>query len=217
MNQMASASWGIRLEVARSMHALETIIIAECKKPINAGERRKRLRTVLETLASWWSSGGGRSLAPYVKANRRDGDRAIVHGRSGKFLKSCDRSILQCGCLQKIGGRGGGDQCARSAIGVEQLRARRCRLTCPNGTYARAFSTRTCGLKSSDRLAARRLFTTAWATSRPPVGVPADGSTSQTAVLRRVIVRDDPVRVTPWRVRWRSAFQGGNYSSYGRH
>jgi hypothetical protein len=68
------------------MHALETIIIAECKKPINAGERRKRLRTLLETLASWWLSGGGRSLAPYVKANRRDGDRAIVHGRSGKFL-----------------------------------------------------------------------------------------------------------------------------------
>ena len=86
VNQMASACWGIRLDVARSMHALETIIIAECKKPINAGERRKRLRTLLETLASWWSSGGGRSLAPYVKANRRDGDRAIVHGRSGKFL-----------------------------------------------------------------------------------------------------------------------------------
>jgi hypothetical protein len=86
VNQMASACWGIRLDVARSMHALETIIIAECKKPINAGERRKRLRTLLETLASWWLSGGGRSLAPYVKANRRDGDRAIVHGRSGKFL-----------------------------------------------------------------------------------------------------------------------------------
>ena len=39
-------------------------------------------------------SGGGRSLAPYVKANRRDGDRAIVHGRSGKFLKSCDRTTF---------------------------------------------------------------------------------------------------------------------------
>jgi hypothetical protein len=68
------------------MRALETTIIAECKKPINAGERRKRLRTLVETLAFWWLSGGGRSLAPYVRANRRDGDRAIVHGRSGKFL-----------------------------------------------------------------------------------------------------------------------------------
>jgi hypothetical protein len=86
VNQMASACWGIRLDVARSMHALQTTIIAESKKPTNAGERRKRLRTLVETLASWWLSGGGRSLAPYVKANRRDGDRAIVHGRSGKFL-----------------------------------------------------------------------------------------------------------------------------------
>jgi hypothetical protein len=86
VNQMASACWGIRLDVARSTHALQTTIIAESKKPINAGERRKRLRTLVETLASWWLSGGGKSLAPYVKANRRDGDRAIVHGRSGKFL-----------------------------------------------------------------------------------------------------------------------------------
>ena len=31
-------------------------------------------------------SNGGKSLAPYVKANRRDGDRAVVHRRSGKFL-----------------------------------------------------------------------------------------------------------------------------------
>ena len=87
VNQMASACWGIRLDVARSMHALQTTIIAESKKPINAGERRKRLRTLVETLASWWLAGGGTSLAPYVKANRRDGDRAIVHGRSGTFLR----------------------------------------------------------------------------------------------------------------------------------
>jgi len=87
VNQMASACWAIRLDVARSMHALQTTIIAESKKPINAGERRKRLRTLVETLASWWLAGGGTSLAPYVKANRRDGDHAIVHGRSGKFLR----------------------------------------------------------------------------------------------------------------------------------
>ena len=86
VNRMVSACWSIRMDVARSMRALETTIIAECKKPINAGERRKRLRTLVETLAFWWLSGGGRSLAPYVRANRRDGDRAIVHGRSGKFL-----------------------------------------------------------------------------------------------------------------------------------
>ena len=87
VNQMASACWGIRLDVARSMHALQTTIIAESKKPIYAGERRKRLRTLVETLASWWLARAETSLAPYVKANRRDGDRAIVHGRSGKFLR----------------------------------------------------------------------------------------------------------------------------------
>jgi hypothetical protein len=39
--------------------------------------------------------------------------------------------ILQCGCFQKIGGRGCCDECARNATSVEQLRERRCRLTCP--------------------------------------------------------------------------------------
>jgi hypothetical protein len=87
VNQMASACWGIRLDVARSMHTLQSTIVAESKKPVNAGERRKRLRTLVETLASWWLAGGGTSLAPYVKANRRDGGRAIVHGRCGKFLR----------------------------------------------------------------------------------------------------------------------------------
>jgi hypothetical protein len=49
------------------MHALHTTIIAESKKPINAGERRKRLRTLVETLASWWLAGGGTSVAPYSR------------------------------------------------------------------------------------------------------------------------------------------------------
>ena len=46
----------------------------------------KGLRSLVEALASWWLAGGGKSLAPYVRANRRDSDRAVVHGRSGKFL-----------------------------------------------------------------------------------------------------------------------------------
>ena len=45
------------MDVARSMHALQTTMIAESKKPINAGERRKRLRTLVETLASWRLAG----------------------------------------------------------------------------------------------------------------------------------------------------------------
>jgi hypothetical protein len=86
VNQMASACWSIRLDVMRSMLALQSAITAETEKPVKAGERRKRLRTLVDALASWWLSAGGRTLAPYVMANRRDGDSAIVHGRSGKFL-----------------------------------------------------------------------------------------------------------------------------------
>jgi hypothetical protein len=74
------------MDVIGSMLALESVVTSESKKRAGRGERRKRLRTLVDTLASWWLSEGGKSLAPYVKANRRDKDRAIVHGRSGKFL-----------------------------------------------------------------------------------------------------------------------------------
>jgi hypothetical protein len=67
--------------------ALQFAIDAETEKFGKGGERAKRLRTLVEALASWWSLGGGRSIAPYVKANRRDDGPAVVHGRSGKFLE----------------------------------------------------------------------------------------------------------------------------------
>jgi hypothetical protein len=97
INQMASACWSIRLNVTRSSLALQSAIVAETKKPNTGGERRKRLRTLVDALAAWWLAGGGKSLAPYVRANRRDGDRAIVHGRSGKFLGLA--IALRCGCF----------------------------------------------------------------------------------------------------------------------
>ena len=84
-NEFSSLCGSIRLDVTRSMVALESAIASEMRKPATRGERRKRLRTLVEALAIWWLSGGGRSVAPYVKANRRDGGRAIVHGRFGKF------------------------------------------------------------------------------------------------------------------------------------
>jgi hypothetical protein len=54
-------------------------------KQTNAGERPKRLRTLVEALADWWQSIGG-LLAPTVDANRRDDGPAIVHDRHGHFL-----------------------------------------------------------------------------------------------------------------------------------
>ena len=74
------------MDITWGLIALQSVITAEIKKPTKVGERHKRLRTLVDTLASWWLAEGGRSLAPLVKANRRDGDRAIVHGRSGRFL-----------------------------------------------------------------------------------------------------------------------------------
>jgi hypothetical protein len=85
LNELASACWQIRLEIARTAERLEAAIQHEEEKPTKDGERRKRLRTLVEALADQWLSLGG-SLAPTVDANRRDDGPAIVHGRHGRFL-----------------------------------------------------------------------------------------------------------------------------------
>jgi hypothetical protein len=86
LNELASACWKIRLDVAPTGLALQSAIKTEENKQSNAGERRKRLRTLVDALADWWLSTGG-SLAPTVDANRRDrGTPAVVHGRHGHFL-----------------------------------------------------------------------------------------------------------------------------------
>lgn len=86
-NRFGKTIEGIRSDISWSMLALQSAIDAEVTKPGKSGERSKRLRTVIEALASWWLLGGERSIAPYVSANRRDDGPAVVHGRSGKFLK----------------------------------------------------------------------------------------------------------------------------------
>jgi hypothetical protein len=86
-NRFGATMDGIRLDIARSRLALQSAIDTEVKKPRKSGERSKRLRTLIEALASWWLLGGGKSIAPKVRANRRDDGPAVVHGRSGKFLE----------------------------------------------------------------------------------------------------------------------------------
>jgi hypothetical protein len=86
VNEFAGNCWTIRLDIVSNVVVLESSIAAETQKLGAAGERQKRLRSLIEALASWWLAGGGKSLAPCVRANRRDGDRAVVHGRSGRFL-----------------------------------------------------------------------------------------------------------------------------------
>jgi hypothetical protein len=86
VNEFVGNCWTIRLGIMPNVAAPESSIAAETQKLGAAGERQKRLRSLVGALASWWLAGGGKSLAPYVRAKRRDGDRAVVHGRSGRFL-----------------------------------------------------------------------------------------------------------------------------------
>jgi hypothetical protein len=81
-NRFGATCETIRLDIVRSGQALQFAIDAEMDKSGKAGERAKRLRTLVDALAAWWSLGGGKSIAPYVKANRRDD----VAGRSGPSL-----------------------------------------------------------------------------------------------------------------------------------
>jgi hypothetical protein len=86
LNEFASACWKIKMDVSQPCSALQSAIKTEENKQATAGERRKRLRTLVEALADWWQSTGG-SLASTVDASRRDSGPAVVHGRHGPFLK----------------------------------------------------------------------------------------------------------------------------------
>ena len=85
LNEFASACWKVRLDIANPSMALQSAINTEEKKQSKAGERPRRLRTLVDALADWWHGTGG-SLAPIVDANRRDDAPAVVHGRRGRFL-----------------------------------------------------------------------------------------------------------------------------------
>jgi hypothetical protein len=85
----------IRLEVTRSVLDLQRAIESQSLKPTNLGERKKRLRILVELLAKWWVSETGRSIAPYVKAKRLDHPPAFVEGRSGDFLSLAEALFFQ--------------------------------------------------------------------------------------------------------------------------
>lgn len=79
----------IKTDIVPIMMDLSGTIEAETAKPKanTAGERKKRLRTLVEALANWWRSATGKSLAPYVHAKRLDHRPAFVVGRSGEFIE----------------------------------------------------------------------------------------------------------------------------------
>jgi hypothetical protein len=83
-NSFGAACQQIELAIVPRVMKLERLIQAEeAKEP---GNRKKRLRVLVDFLADWWISETGRSVAPHVVANRRDDDTAVVHDRCGEFI-----------------------------------------------------------------------------------------------------------------------------------
>jgi hypothetical protein len=89
LNEFGSSCWQLQFDLVPIAQALEHLIEAEITKPRSSerGERKKRLRILVEELAKWWSSATKRSIAPYVWAKRLDHAPAIVVGRSGVFVE----------------------------------------------------------------------------------------------------------------------------------
>jgi hypothetical protein len=78
----------IQMDIVSVMMDLSGAIETEKKfKLTTAGERKKRLRTLVEALAHWWKSVTGKSLVPYVQAKKRDDAPALVVGRYGPFIE----------------------------------------------------------------------------------------------------------------------------------
>ena len=88
-NEFGSRCWHIQLKVVPIAQELNRLIEAEVTKPkpAKSGDRKRRLRTLVEALALWWRSVTGKSLSPYVQAKRLDHRPALVIGRSGPFIE----------------------------------------------------------------------------------------------------------------------------------
>jgi hypothetical protein len=85
-NDFEGACQQIRLEMAPHILNLQRAIEIQKLKRSQVGERKKRLRILTESLAKWWVSEIGTSIAPYVRAKRLDGGKALLLGREGQFL-----------------------------------------------------------------------------------------------------------------------------------
>ena len=91
-NELHLVCWQTKLDIVSHLLRLCDAIGRENNKPSKTGERKKRLRTLVERLANWWES-MGKSLAPYVVAKRRDEGPAVVLDRQGDFV-SLARALL---------------------------------------------------------------------------------------------------------------------------
>jgi hypothetical protein len=87
LNEFGSKCWDAKLQITSIAMTLGRAISSETVKVSSRGERKKRLRTLVESLADWWKSAIKKSLAPYVKAKRLGRRRTFVLGRGGAFIE----------------------------------------------------------------------------------------------------------------------------------
>jgi hypothetical protein len=89
LNEFGSKCWQIQFDLVPCAYALDELLTIETAKPKpgKRGERKKRLRILVEELAKWWNSATKRSIAPYVQAKRLGHRPALVLGRSGAFVE----------------------------------------------------------------------------------------------------------------------------------
>ncbi len=87
LSAFSTRCWATRLEIAKLAMALGNEINAEKAKPSAKGERKKRLRILIEALAEWWIRATGKPIAPYVQTKPLGNHRAFVVRRSGRFVE----------------------------------------------------------------------------------------------------------------------------------
>jgi hypothetical protein len=86
-NDFSTRCWNAKLELTELAMDLEKTLRAENKKPSAKGERKKRLRVLVEALADWWVKATDKTIAPYVQSKPLGDHRAFVAGRSGRFIE----------------------------------------------------------------------------------------------------------------------------------
>jgi hypothetical protein len=87
LNEFAANCWQVKLDLANTAQKLARAIELEKTKPSKSGDRKRRLRHLIEALANWWIAKIRRPLAPYVHAKRGEGEPAFVVGRRGDFIE----------------------------------------------------------------------------------------------------------------------------------
>src|SRR5437660_12632281 len=88
LNEFGSRCWQLQIDLVPIAQALDHLITAEITRPRSSerGERKKRIRILVEERAKWWSPATKRSISPYVRPQRLQPWPALVVARSGVYV-----------------------------------------------------------------------------------------------------------------------------------